>query len=512
MSSQDRVTLCMITKNEENCITSCINSVRHLIDEIVVVDTGSTDHTVDRALKVGAKVFHYTWQGDFAKARNFAIEQATGDWILVLDADEIVAYVSLEKFQELLSDSRIEGYLIDIESCIGNGEEKIFDQVVRLFRNKEKYRFWGAIHEQVVGSIREQNQGQGIGIASVEFKIIHSGYLSSRVEEKNKHARNIAVINQALRNHSSDPFLHYSLAMEYIQQGKVSQANEELGKSLKMLTGGEGYFSSVVVNLASGLIQTGQWKEGGGFLEQAMIMLPQDSNLMLLKGLVTLYHEDYLVAVQFLQKSIIGNQDNSLVSSIHTLCGDIYNIVGYYDKAELEYFTSLQLVPWQMYPLLQLIGLKQKGKSQLSWHELSKFTSPEINKNLQLQLGKMKERHLVLVVALLNIINQKLGKKANLIVACKDYLQAIILYQPVDELSKTVIQYLKFSAETMFLYAKEVPINIPVTLLPVMQEIENISNDNLALLIKTLCPTWIPCITLHNIKIHPPKSKNGKIG
>jgi len=492
MSRSVRVTLCMITKNEEKNIACCINSVRHLIDEIVVVDTGSTDSTINQALQAGAMVFDYNWQHNFAEARNYGLDQANGDWILVLDADEMLEYVDAGIFNKLLVHSQAEGYFIDIESYIGNGEEKIFDRVVRLFRNRPNYRFTGAIHEQVAGTIKAVNHGQGLACAGL--KIIHRGYLDETIQAKNKHTRNMDVINRALVANPDNPFLLYSLGIEYIQQGEVVKANEQLINALQYLTGGEGYFRNVVLTLASGLLQTGQLFQAKELINKAFAMLPPDGDLLLFKGIVTLADDDYAVAVELLQQSLAGIKDNTLVSSIHALCGDIYSTLKYYDRAELEYFTSLQIVPQHLYPLLQLIGIKQKGESRLGWQQVSQFTSQSINKDLQLELIRMKELSIVLVLALLNIINS--GSQQALITTCDDYLTAVMLYQPVDELSQITIDYLKVSAKLMILYART---GINCALLPANQKINNIIYNNLDLIIKTLCPTWIPCTSLNKI-------------
>jgi len=487
----------MIVKNEEDYIVDCIRSVRHLIDEIVVMDTGSTDSTIEQGLAEGAKIYHYNWQQNFAEARNYALEQATGDWILVLDADERLEYIDRNKFNDLLIHSEVEGYFITIESDIGNGEEKIVDQVVRLFKNKASYRFSGAIHEQVVGSIKENNGGEGL--ASTEFKIIHRGYLNKRIKEKSKHVRNMEVIHQALLHQPCDSFLRYSLGIEYIQQGEITQANEQLTIALKNLTGREGYSHSVVVNLASGLLQTGQLQQAEDLIDQALIVLPNDSDLILLKGMVALHKKDYAATIPFLQQSIAGKTENTLVSSIHTLCGDLYVILDCCDQAELEYVTSLQNIPQHMYPLCQIIGLKQRGKSQLTWHRLSQFTSYQINKKLQLQLTNIKEVPLALVLALLNIMNQNTPGNVDITNACNDYLQAVMLYRPTDELSTLVIEYLICSAKMMLLYARMIVTNCDCTFVSITQKIADINNNNLDIIIRTLCPTWIPCITLHTM-------------
>jgi len=85
------LSLCMIVKNEELHLARCLKSVRGLADEMILVDTGSTDRTVEVARSYGARVFHFTWQDDFSLARNHSLEAASGEWILVLDADESIA-------------------------------------------------------------------------------------------------------------------------------------------------------------------------------------------------------------------------------------------------------------------------------------------------------------------------------------------------------------------------------------------------------------------------------------
>jgi tetratricopeptide (TPR) repeat protein len=210
--------------------------------------------------------------------------------------------------------------------------------------------------------------------------------------------------------------------------------------------------------------------------------------------MVAFYDADYQEAARFLQQSVIGIDDKKMVEDIHRLCGDIYNVLHDYDQAEQEYLAALQAVPQHLYSLLQIIGIKQQGKSKLSWQDISNFTTPLNNKKLQLSLTKQGELQLVLIIALLNIINghpDSHGQIAN----CSDYLQGVMQYRPVDEMSKIVIDYLKISAEMIALYAKSDCIRCP--LLAGTASIDNIVSNNLDLIIKTLCPSWIPCFILH---------------
>ncbi|MBO8162015.1 MAG: glycosyltransferase family 2 protein [Thermosipho sp. (in: Bacteria)] len=92
-----KISGCLIVKNEEKNITRCIESMLPVIDELIVVDTGSTDNTVAIAEKFNAKIYHFTWIDDFSAARNYAISKATGDWIIFLDADEFLSEANLDK-------------------------------------------------------------------------------------------------------------------------------------------------------------------------------------------------------------------------------------------------------------------------------------------------------------------------------------------------------------------------------------------------------------------------------
>lgn len=492
MSTDIHVTLCMITKNEERNIAYCIQSVKHLVDEIIVVDTGSDDSTRDQALQAGAKVFSFDWQYDFAKARNFGLDRATGDWILVLDADETLEYIDIGKFSNILrANSQIEGYFIHIESYIGHGEDKITDQAVRLFRNRKDYRFWGAIHEQVADSISVNNQGQGL--AATDLKIIHRGYLNEMIQAKNKHSRNMEVINRALMDNPNNPVLRYGLAIEYIQQGKVARGNQELIKALQHMTGGEGYFPNVVLTLAKGLLNVGECMQAKNLLYQSAVMLPQQGEVELLRGMIAFYDGNYQEAVQFFQQSLTGIDDMKQLEEVHRLCGDIYHRLADYDQAEREYFAALKLFPSHLYPLMQIIGIKQKGISQLSWQEISKFTTPENNKRLQLALIKQGEVKIALIVALLNMINRNPDGEAHR-TTCDDYLQVVMHVRPADELSQTVLDYLKVSAESAKLYS--MADSFHCALLSVDAGIDHIVYNNLELIIRTLCPTWVPSLTL----------------
>ena len=148
-----RLSLCMIMRDEEEHLARCLESVQGVVDEIVIVDTGSVDRSIEIAESFGARVLHEEWNGDFAGPRNTGIDAATGDWILVLDADEEL--VDGAKVRDLLHDESMEGYCLREVNFIGEerGIESVVNSAFRIFRNRPAHRYSGALHEQIMGTV-----------------------------------------------------------------------------------------------------------------------------------------------------------------------------------------------------------------------------------------------------------------------------------------------------------------------------------------------------------------------
>ncbi|MDR2599304.1 MAG: glycosyltransferase family 2 protein, partial [Oscillospiraceae bacterium] len=177
MNNKIKLSQCMIVKNEEKNIEQALRWAKNITFEQIVVDTGSTDRTVEIAKKMGAKVYHFEWINDFSAAKNFAIEQATGDWITTLDADE---YMEKQDSRNLLTvleliskDKGLAKKCKAISSKIINtnddGSFGISFYTVRVFKNDPSIRFKGRIHEELTletSSIIKVN----------DFNIIHTGY------------------------------------------------------------------------------------------------------------------------------------------------------------------------------------------------------------------------------------------------------------------------------------------------------------------------------------------------
>jgi glycosyltransferase involved in cell wall biosynthesis len=139
------ISLCMIVKDEEACLARCLDSVRDVVNEIVIVDTGSHDNTVSIAQSYGAKIFYHAWDDNFSAARNVSLDQATGEWIFILDADEVLAQESKASFRALAKNSDMLGYYVLMQLHPGWTEGRRLS----FFRNLPALRYSGIFHEEL---------------------------------------------------------------------------------------------------------------------------------------------------------------------------------------------------------------------------------------------------------------------------------------------------------------------------------------------------------------------------
>ena len=223
-----RLSQCMIVKNEEKNIERALSWAKPIAFEQIVVDTGSTDKTVEIAEEAGAKVYHFEWINDFSKAKNHAIEQATGDWIAFLDADEYLspedAKKLISKLEEIESDPNqyknttiLKMPWIQLDD---NGEILSISEQTRIFRNIKEIRYVGRIHEQVsvTGEI----------LMVDEISIMHTGYAVTEYREKGKAERNIHLLRMELARKPNDMELKAYLADSLVSKITLDKyTNEE---------------------------------------------------------------------------------------------------------------------------------------------------------------------------------------------------------------------------------------------------------------------------------------------
>ncbi len=226
-----KISLCMIAKDEEQNIGRCLQSVTGVVDEIIVVDTGSSDKTRQIAQEFGANVQSFKWNDNFSDARNAALGLATGDWILVLDADEELTKESGAILRKAVMKQGVEGYYVKIVNVSGDDSfpEISEDMVFRVFRNRPEYRFRGAVHEQISDSIIEKH-GQPLFEFIEDLVVSHDGYLVSHLKGKDKIRRNLVLLEKELGDKPDDWVVRFHYAAELCRAAEYLPAAREFEK------------------------------------------------------------------------------------------------------------------------------------------------------------------------------------------------------------------------------------------------------------------------------------------
>ncbi|HLO04044.1 MAG TPA: glycosyltransferase family 2 protein [Symbiobacteriaceae bacterium] len=214
-----RLSLCMIVKNEERYLQNCLLSVYGVVDEICIVDTGSSDQTVAIAERLGARVEHRVWRDDFAWARNESLAMATGDWVLHLDADEVLTPEARVEIPQLIQQGGYNGFLLPIESVLASGATSR-SYVLRLFQRRREIYFTGAIHEHVGNSLTALN-GKVLATAAL---IRHFGYMEDPMRATGKRSRNRELLLRCLIAEPGHPRYLYYLAVEEYLSGNAPEA------------------------------------------------------------------------------------------------------------------------------------------------------------------------------------------------------------------------------------------------------------------------------------------------
>ena len=329
-----KISQAMIVKNEEKNIAKALSWGKAIVAEQIVVDTGSTDRTVEIAEKMGAKVGFFPWQDDFAEAKNFAISQCQYPWIALLDADEYFDEKDAKKLPEILKkvdrESHLGGILtawlhLNKEGRIGEG-----GSIIRLFRNRKDIRYRRAIHEQLK---YENGDPFLVYDCTDSLSIFHTGYMDLKNTEKMRSDRNLLLIEKELSKNPEDFEMMVYLGNEYLLRNQFREAKRQYEKFLSYLPKNYSLYHSLI---ASGMVnhlhaleklETEEKKdysaEAFQVVREATKLLPEDGDFAFTLGKYLYGKERYQEAISYLQEALqkieqygAANQSQSLLGGL----------------------------------------------------------------------------------------------------------------------------------------------------------------------------------------------------
>lgn len=339
---------CLIVRNNAGTIRQCLTSLRPWVDELVVVDTGSTDETPQIARELGARVFHFPWCDDFSAARNESVRHARGEWVFWMDSDDTIDEANGRGLRGRAAGSHREevlGYVVQVH-CPGPGESGRNDVTavdhVKLFRNRPDLRFEGRIHEQILPAIRRAS-GE---VEWTDLFVVHSGYDHSPAGQKRKVERDLRLLHLELAERPAHPFTLFNLGMTYTDIGRHAEAVDCLERSLRNSEPGESHRRKAYALLASSRSRLGQTAAALAVCGRGLTEFPGDVELAFRQGI--LLHEAGRLpeAARAYERLLATGHNGRYFSSMDRgLCGykarqnlaAVYADLGEWDRVESEW-------------------------------------------------------------------------------------------------------------------------------------------------------------------------------
>ena len=385
----------MIVKNEEARLGNILTDIKDVVDEIVVVDTGSSDATVSIAQEHGAKVGYFTWCNDFSAARNASISLATSDYLLWLDADDRIDHDEGRKLAALkknLRPAKDRAYILKINSATRQTGDRLCYQV-RIFPNRPGLRFENRIHEQIAPSIERA----GIIIESVDILIRHTGYHETD-DTQAKLRRNLSILLEELAAGNVTSSQHFFIASTYFGLGEYEQCIENI-KAARTMGDSQSWLKDSYSLASDSYLNLDRIEDALAELEQGVAAFPERGLMHYQLGVACLRADKIEAAIQALARAMhlgIKVETFSIPSQIYEQLPYLYGMAlgkaGRLQEAAEAYKASLAINPKGVQTVMALGNVllqAEKIDEALLHLTAAKDMSETVNIPLWLSLAKI---------------------------------------------------------------------------------------------------------------------------
>ena len=393
-----KISLCMIAKNEEKVIGRAIESCKDIIDEIILVDTGSEDRTIEIAKAKGAKIYFFAWKNDFAAAKNYALSKAKGDWIVFLDADEYFGNDTGENLKVLLSSIEAN---VNAVACkmynIDSDSGKLLDVLThtRIFRNSKYIRYVNPIHEMLQDS-RCGKKLHAVFVPETNLVLFHTGYSSK--DQAIKAKRNLAMLLHEVESGTKNPVYYHYIADCYVGLEEWEKVIEYTRKFWEYNVQFAVYNTRPHQNVIDAMLRLNcPVKEVMQEIDGAIEKFPTHPQFYFSKGTVLFDLRRYDEALSYLKKAVELNESYTELEinglsvnlwKIDNVLAAIYEHKGEYDKSISLYIKSLQ-DKWDNKPCCdRLLVLLRKA----SLSEVTKVLDSIYNMENEIEVEFLLER------------------------------------------------------------------------------------------------------------------------
>lgn len=323
----------MIVRNEEQFLEGCLESIKDVVDEIVIVDTGSTDRSREIAARYGAKVFDFPWCDDFAAARNEALEKCRGEWILYIDADERLRPASRDEVRRILSDRRNAAYTVRFHPIGGYTAYREY----RIFMNDPRIRFESAIHETMYNSLLAAAEEDGLGIGDCPLAIDHTGYDGDLMH---KHRRNLPLLVKQIERNPSRMYLRWQLGVAQKGLGDVAGAEKTWMEAIEitrrkkevMHDDSHAYYEMIC-------LENDRGGDPSALLDEALSLFPDNYLLIWTRALVLTRSHRFAEAAEIL-KGLVSIDPETLVDGPLSYNSKIFGWLSYAPLADCLFQLS----------------------------------------------------------------------------------------------------------------------------------------------------------------------------